>query len=141
MDGKSKTEIAFELLKIFLLSWLLWVAFNDARIPDVFWKPLANLAQGGLVVFAYIMGRHFAVTYKEWWKNYLLVFYGVGILVIMLWAGYGTHVEDADPLFGGGERVIDFIPKPFERDEYAVTIFLTLLIPALYGVYKVRNEP
>ncbi|MGH8522371.1 MAG: hypothetical protein ACREU9_13330 [Gammaproteobacteria bacterium] len=135
----SKIDIGVEIVKVSALAWFLFYAFNDASFPAAVWKPLTALLKAGVVVLAYLAGRHFATTYDEGWKNYLLVFYVVAVITIVSWAGLGTHTEDADPLFGGGETIIDFVPKPGERDDHAISIFLTLLIPAIYGMYKKRN--
>jgi len=135
----NKIDVGVEIVKVCVLAWCLYYAFNDASFPAAAWKPLSALLKAGIVVLAYLAGRHFATTYEEGWRNYLLVFYAVGIITIVSWAGLGTHTEDADPLFGGGETVVDFIPKPGEQDDHAVSIFLTLLVPALYGMYKKRN--
>jgi hypothetical protein len=134
----SKIDIGVEIVKVGALAWFLYYAFNDASLSAL-WKPFTVLLKTGIVVLAYLAGRHFATTHEEGWENYLLVLYGVGLLTIVAWAGLGAHTEDADPLFGGGETVTDFIPKPGERDDYALNIFLTLLIPAIYGMYKKRN--
>jgi hypothetical protein len=37
---------------------------------------------------------------KPLWQWLLLVFYGTTVLTLVVWAGYGTHIEDADPLLG-----------------------------------------
>jgi hypothetical protein len=132
----SKIDVGLEIVKVCALPWFLFYAFNDASFPAAVWKPLSALLKAGIVVFAYLAGRHFATTYEEGWRNYLLVFYTVGVITVVSWAGLGTHTEGADPLFGGGETFVDFIPKPGERDDHAVRIFLTLLIPALYGMHN-----
>ena len=53
------------------------------------------------------------------------------------WAGYGTHTEDADPLFGGGYTVVDFTPTNKQRSDHAGT---TLIPAALFGVYRGQNN-
>jgi hypothetical protein len=134
----NKVDVGVEIIKLCALGWFLYYAFDDASISAL-WKSVSVLLKVGFVVMAYLAGRHFATTYEEGWKNYLLVVYSVGILTVMAWVGVGTHTEDADLLFGGGEIVTDFIPKPGERDDHALSIFLTLLIPSIYGMYKERN--
>jgi hypothetical protein len=69
-----------------------------------------------------------------------LTFYGVTVIALMVWAGYGTHTEDADPLFGGGETVVDFVPPAVERDLIGSRIFVDLLLPALLGAYFARRK-
>jgi hypothetical protein len=136
---KIKIKIIIEIIKVSLLVFFLYIAFKDANFPDAFWKPVQGLLKVGLILLAYFLGRHFATTYEEGWENYLLVLYSIGVLTLIAWAGLGSHVENADPLFGGGEEVIDFIPKPGERSDHAINIFITFLIPAIYGVYKKRK--
>lgn len=135
----DKIETAIEVIKVGVLVAFLYVAFREASFPAAAWKPLATLLKGGLVVGAYFAGQHFATTYKEGWKNYLVVFYGIGILTLISWAGLGQHVEDADPVFGGGEVVQDFVPTAVERANHAINIFVVLLVPALIGMYRKRN--
>ena len=50
-------------------------------------------------------------------------------------AALGTHIEDADPLFWGGETFVDFVPTQFERDQVGAGLFFDLLLPALLGAY------
>ncbi len=135
----NKVDVGVEIVKGCALAWFLFYAFNDASVPGVVWKPLSALLKAGIIALAYLAGRHFATTYEEGWRNYLLVFYVVGVITIASWAGLGTRTEDGDPLFVGAETVVDFIPTPGEQDDHAISIFLTLLIPALYGMYKKRN--
>ncbi len=61
-------------------------------------------------------------------------------ITVLYWVGLGMHTEGADPYFGGGEIIVDFIPSLEERDDHALTIFLSLLIPAIYGVYKANKK-
>jgi len=56
-----------------------------------------------------------------------------------MWAKYGTHTEDADPLFGGDQVIIDFEPTIKERNISALTMSITLIISAVFGVYKKRR--
>jgi hypothetical protein len=138
-DELDRVGIGIEVAKVAVLSVFLFVAFSKAGFPDVLWKPGEILLKGGLVALAFFAGRHFADVYKQGWRNYLLIFYGVGILTIVAWAGLGTRTENADPVYGGGDTVVDFVPSNTERSNHAVTVFLSLGIPALYGMYKRRN--
>ena len=135
----SKFDIGAEVVKVGALVWFLFVAFSDAALPDAIWTPVSALLKAGIVVVAYMAGRHFAKTYQEGWRNYLLAFYAAGVLALVIWARFGTHVEDADPIYGGGETVVDFAPTVAQRSNRAFTIFVTLLIPALWGMYKERK--
>jgi len=64
----------------------------------------------------------------------------IALISLGLWASYGTHTEEADPLYGGGETIVDFEPTDKERNEYGLTWFFTLTIPALYGLYKKQKD-
>jgi hypothetical protein len=135
----DKNEIILEAVKVIVLSTILVFVCFDATYPDVLWKSAIVILKGAIIGIAYFVGRELAYTYKEGWKNYLVLFYGVGILTVVSWVGLGTHTEDTDPLFGGGETVVDFVPTNVEQANHAVTIFLSLLVPALCGMYKKRN--
>ena len=69
------------------------------------------------------------------------MYFGVSVLTLLGWAGYGTHTEDADPLFGGGYTVVDSTPSNKQRSDHAGTIFLSLIPAALFGVYRGQNNP
>ena len=137
----SRTDIFVEVVKVLVLSWFLYYAFNDATFPKVLWKPAGTLLKGGLIAVAYLAGHRCGRLYKKALKSYLIVFYCVGILTLISWAGLGTHTEGGDPYLGGGREIVDFIPSADEKDNHALTIFLTLLIPAIYGVYKANKKP
>lgn len=54
-----------------------------------------------------------------------------------IWAlELGTHVEDADPLYGGGNVVQDFIPTEAQQVQHGLTVFLGTLVPALLGLHQ-----
>ena len=67
---------------------------------------------------------------------YPFFIFWVAVVSLVIWASYGTHTEDADPLRGGGEVVTDFEPTDKERNEYGVETFFVLGIPAMVAVYK-----
>ncbi|MAE50737.1 MAG: hypothetical protein CMH27_02900 [Micavibrio sp.] len=51
----------------------------------------------------------------------------------------GMHYEDADPLFGGGTRVVDYVPSDQDRAERFWWVFLILAPSAVYGIHKARE--
>ena len=140
MSESKKVRIGIELVKLSVLTIALRAMFEHAIYAEAGWDIFFNLAQAGLVILAYFAGRHFADTYPDEWRNYLLVVYGVGILTLFSWAGYGTHTEDGDPIYGGGETIVDFVPTDVERSNLAFTIFVKYSIAALFGVYK-KHHP
>jgi multidrug transporter EmrE-like cation transporter len=135
----SKVDGIFEVLKLGAISWLLYVALRSANFEAGLWKPAVHLLGAGFLIVVYSVSRKLARTYEEVWKSYLLVFYLAGALSLLSWANYGTHVEDADPLFGGGETVVDFVPAEQQRSEHALNLLVLLLVPGFYGVYRERK--
>jgi len=108
---------------------------------NIFYGVLGYLGKAVIVIGAFYAGRHIETDNQPKWFNYLTVLGLVALLSLGAWAYYGTHTEDADPLYGGGEAAIDFEPTDKERNEYGLTLFFSLSIPALYGVYKKQQEP
>lgn len=136
----DKIEITIEIIKVVALSAFLIFACSDAEFPDVLWKPAGILFKAAIIGLSYFAGSHFSGVYKEGGKNYLLIFYGIGIITLIAWAGLGIHDEGGDFLFGDGATVVDFVPTKIERANHAITIFLSLIIPAFYGMYKKRKS-
>jgi hypothetical protein len=55
------------------------------------------------------------------------------VIAYFVGAGLGKHVEDADPIRGGGEVVIDYEPTKKERVTTAVETFAYLVVVGLFG--------
>jgi hypothetical protein len=87
----------------------------------------------------YFFGWHLGKTYPQKWRNYLTVAGMIAVACLALWSSYGTHFENSDPIYGGGDEVQDFVPTDKQRNEYGLKILLTLEIAALWGV-AVRNR-
>jgi hypothetical protein len=136
----NRLDTTIEVVKVLVLACFLYFAFNDAHFSKVLWTPAITLLKAGIIVSAFLGGRWFGKNYREPWKSYLFVFYAVGILTLLSWAGLGTSSENGDPLFGGGEIVQEFLPSHGEMDDHALSVFLSLFIPAIYGVYKARKK-
>jgi|Deesub1362B_J571_1020462.scaffolds.fasta_scaffold02189_1 Na+-driven multidrug efflux pump len=107
---------------------------------NIFYGILGWLGKAVIVIVAFHFGRYMSKIHKEKWKSYATVLGITIFLSLVMWGSYGTHVEEADPLFGGGEIVVDFEPTVKERNEYGLIIFFVLTIPALFGVYKGYRE-
>lgn len=103
---------------------------------SVFSDVLKMLGNGFLVVISYSFGKYISQSYKPKWKSYTLVIVAVGFLSLAMVSSFGTHIEDADPLRGGGDVVTDFESTDDERKEYGLALFLQLAIPAVIGVYR-----
>lgn len=96
---------------------------------------------GLLCYIAYRVARHSASKASAAWRSYGTATAVVAVLAAIAASSAGTHVEDADPLRGGGEVVEDYPVSPAERTERGVADFLTLLGPALLGVRAGRRDP
>lgn len=70
-----------------------------------------------------------------------------GLLVIMffLLSFNGTHTEESDPVFGGGQTVVDFKPSTKEQVSYAITVLVFLGVPVISGAaraeLKTKEKP
>lgn len=98
---------------------------------------------GGMLVW--FTARHFATEYEPLARAsavraYSRVAIVCAIAAFFAWATYGTHVEDADPLFGGGDVVADFTPSASERDRHGIVTFLVLLVLAGHGTWRGRTD-
>ena len=139
--SESKTvRVGIELVKLAVLAIPLTLMFEHTAFSEAGNEIFFDLATAGLIVAAYFAGRFYADTYPDEWRNYLAVIYGVAFITMLSWAGYGTHTEGGDPIFGGGETIQDFVPTDVERSNLAFTIFVKYSVAALYGVYK-RHHP
>jgi hypothetical protein len=74
------------------------------------------------------------------WKSYLLAVASAAVLAYLSWLTYGTHTEDSDPIFGGGDVVDDFQPTSHQREQHALFVFAFLVIPAIGGTFFGRRE-
>jgi hypothetical protein len=52
----------------------------------------------------------------------------------------GTHTEDSDPLYGGGDRVVDYEPTAKQRTERGWFVFLVTAAAAGAGLYKGHRQ-
>lgn len=103
---------------------------------NIFYDILGWFGKTIIVIGAFYFGRHMSKTYKGKFKNYSIVLGLIIFLSLMMWSSYGTHREDADPLRGGGDIITDFESSNKEKNEYGLTMFFVLAVPALFGVYK-----
>lgn len=69
-------------------------------------------------------------------KAYLWAIGISAFLAGMSWVNYGTHTEDADPLKGGGESVVDFEPTKDQRNRHGIFIFTVLALVSVVGTYQ-----
>lgn len=50
--------------------------------------------------------------------------------------GLGIHYQDANPVFGGGQQVIDYIPSDIEQQHAFWKVFLILTLSSITGFEK-----
>jgi hypothetical protein len=113
---------------------------------DVFWKVVGKLFVAVMAYWIYFGAKFiFSATtmapppLRDRVVNYLKGLGAALVIALVCWNGYGTHKEDADPLYGGGYTVVDFVPTKKERNEYGLFVFFFTLIPIWYGAYKVHS--
>jgi hypothetical protein len=136
-------DIVVEVVKVAAALLFLYVVFDDLTPDQVFERTVFDWSwfRAGIIALAYFLSKKFFEHLKALlWECWLYAFYGVCIITLMGWAGAGTHIEDADPLFGGGMEVVDFLPTDVEKDLAGSAVFVNLLVPALVGAYVARRE-
>lgn len=127
---KDKVFWAALLLGVFIVLYEYYGAYDS-----IFLKALTDLIKAWFIYVIWSFSRD--LSSKS--KSARPIVYGktiavCAVLAIFAWATYGTHIEDADPMFGGGDRVVDFVPTKEEKNEHGWYIFFSLAIPALIGV-------
>lgn len=90
---------------------------------------------GAYIVFA--VARNVSIRSKcQKFQAYLYALVISAFLAFMSWGSYGTHVEDADPLYGsGGTTVVDFEPTDEERRQHAFKMFTICSVLTLIGTH------
>ena len=72
------------------------------------------------------------MAYPQKWRNYLTVAGSIAVFCLVLWSSYGTHIENSDPIYGGGDEVQDFKPTESQRNEYGIEELLIFeMLPSL----------
>jgi hypothetical protein len=136
----SVFDAVIEAIKIVAALFCLFFIFDNPSVNQLFHNVVFEWHWGRFLVIAiaYLASKKLAedlLRHKPIWEYMLWVFYSATVIALVVWSGYGTHTEDADPLFGGGTTVVDFVPTEVERDLVGSRLFLDLLIPALLGAY------
>lgn len=98
----------------------------------------ARLFMVGVAYFFYSLGRVMPKQVKTKLQCFLVIFCVSTFLGILSYSNLGSHIEDADPLYGvGGEAIQDFEPTDAERFESGVMLFVVsctlLTIGAIRG--------
>jgi uncharacterized membrane protein len=149
MNYLNKNRFIIFIVVIALSLFFGWFIFfllsNTGRPLKTFnfSKPLFSLfkylASGLGIYITYI----FAESYAEIAKPHTLpskIKCFLICIIVCAFIGFcsgdylGTHREDVDPFFGGGDTVVDFEATPVQKVNEGLTVFLCILIPALFGV-------
>ena len=88
----------------------------------------------------YMGGKVISEQYKSKLKSYLAVFGIAALLAFFSYSDFGTHVEDEDPVFGGGQVVVDFSPTDAERLKHGVSTFVLLAVLLSMGASSGLRE-
>lgn len=87
---------------------------------DPFLEALGVFGKFFWVYISYSVARNMTVERTgPKWKAYLSALGVCAAISCVVWVSYGTHREDADPLFGGGEVVVDLSSLP-RRNEMSM---------------------
>lgn len=106
---------------------------------DGFWEALGVLLQMAFLYALFIAARTVSEKANRWKACGFCI--GLALFLgLMSYETIGTHVEDSDPLFGGGETIQDYAPTGQERSDGAVKVFTLVIICLGAGVYK-SNGP
>src|SRR5215467_13984098 len=130
------------------------VSLFEERVPSPthVWKlgalgPVAKYLLAFVGVFiTYLFAKSFVQVNpapQNWLgelKLYLICVGACALLASVLAVNLGTHTEDAEPIFGDGETVVDYVPTKEQRSNYALVVFLCLVIPAVYGIHSGIRE-
>lgn len=114
---------------------LLYAQYDSyvAVLPDVVGVFFAYAA----IHVAYKLSEGLAEDSKEasWWL-FLKLMAGCAFIASLGAQGLGSYYQDADPVFGGGHLVIDYIPSDVERQHAFWKVFLILALSAVTGLHK-----
>ena len=99
-----------------------------------FYQALGYFLAAGWITIAFRGGREAYRYYRSRFKAFLLILaisFGPAFLSR---TDLGTHIENADPLMGGGDVVTDYEPTDAQRNQAATLIFLLSFLPGLAGL-------
>jgi hypothetical protein len=91
----------------------------------------------GLLYAIYALGRAMGSLYQGPMVTKYLAALGVaGMLGLVSAHSLGTHVEDSDPIYGGGDRVFDYSPSAAERSEHGWFVFFLAAAASIAGLHR-----
>ncbi|NTW34177.1 MAG: hypothetical protein HGB12_16425 [Bacteroidetes bacterium] len=97
----------------------------------------------GIILIAYWLANEFSLKSKKpSWKIYLHTFFVViGLAIISAYSlGTYTDTSDYDPMFGGGNTVVEYEPSTQQQIQKALFVFIVLIVPSIIGVHKGIND-
>jgi drug/metabolite transporter (DMT)-like permease len=106
---------------------------------DGFYQALGYFLAVGWIWIAFRGGREAYQHYRSRFKAFLLILAVSLGLAFLSRTNLGTHVEDADPVMGGGDVVTDYEPTDAQRNKAATLTFLLSFLPAFVSLLG-RNE-
>jgi hypothetical protein len=115
----------------------------NINYQDVFLKVFGLFLKVWIIFAIYKVSNNLTEkSDKPAWKIYLTVLF-VSLFASWLSSTYlGSYVEteNADPLFGGGDRIQQYIPTIKEKYEHAIFIFTVMFITSFKGVYDALRK-
>ena len=99
-----------------------------------------SLLKLGGAYLLYLWGRNLGQHFKPKLKCVAVILVIAALCGFLSYSDLGSHVEDADPLFGGGETVQDYQPTNAERIESGVKNFALFTVLLLLGAFIAFQE-
>lgn len=110
------------------------------RYSHILLEVWSYLGKALIVIGAYCFGHAYSAYVQRKWVACILLVMIIGLFSFYLGETLGTHIEDADPMYGGGDRVTDYEPSERTRSEYRWTMFIVLTAPAIIGVLRRKKS-
>lgn len=105
-----------------------------------FYQALGYFLAVGWIWIAFRGGREAYEHYRSRFKAILLILTVSLGLAFLSRTNFGTHVEDADPIVGGGDVVTDYEPTAAQRNKAAMLVFLISFLPASVSLIPRDNH-
>jgi len=106
---------------------------------DGIYAALKYFLAAAWIAAMYRLGKELHQSYGSRLKTFFIILTMSSVLGLLRWSNLGTHVEDADPVTGGGDVVTDYEPSAVQRNRAATLIFLLSFLPASFSLLN-RGE-
>jgi hypothetical protein len=106
---------------------------------DGIYAALKYFLAAAWIMAMYRLGKELHQSNGSRLKTFLIILSVSSVLGLLRWSNLGTHVEDADPVTGGGDVVADYEPSAAQRNRAATLIFLLSFLPASVSLLN-RSE-